>query len=80
MGELDLLDAYMAEAFGFDKTEMFTPTGQKITEFPTPRLAGPHYPSNAGIRRTDLQRVLATKASELGCEGAAGGDCRAPER
>lgn len=66
MGELDLLDAYMAEAFGFDKTEMFTPTGQKIAEFPTPRLAGPDYPSNAGIRRTDLQRVLATKARELG--------------
>jgi 2-polyprenyl-6-methoxyphenol hydroxylase-like FAD-dependent oxidoreductase len=66
MGSLDLLDAYMAEAFGFDKTEMFTPTGQKIAEFPTPRLAGPEYPSNAGIRRTDLQRVLATKASELG--------------
>lgn len=66
MGSLGLLDAYMAEAYGFDKTEMYTPGGQKIAEFPTPRLAGPEYPSNAGIRRTDLQRVLATKANELG--------------
>lgn len=66
MGTLGLLDAYMAEAYGFDKTEMYNPGGQKIAEFPTPRLAGPEYPSNAGIRRTDLQRVLATKANEMG--------------
>lgn len=66
MGSLDLLDAYMAEAYGFDRTEMFSPGGQKIAEFPTPRLAGPEYPSNAGIRRTDLQRILATKANEVG--------------
>jgi 2-polyprenyl-6-methoxyphenol hydroxylase-like FAD-dependent oxidoreductase len=63
---LGLVDAYMAEAYGFDFTEMFTPTGHKIAEFPTPRLAGEQYPSNAGIRRTDLQSVLATRAQELG--------------
>jgi 2-polyprenyl-6-methoxyphenol hydroxylase-like FAD-dependent oxidoreductase len=63
---LGLVDAYMAEAYGFDFTEMYTPTGQMIAQFPTPRLAGPEYPSNAGIRRTDLQRVLATRAQELG--------------
>lgn len=66
MGSLGMLEDYMAEAYGFDFTEMFTPTGQKIAEFPTPRLAGEQYPSNAGIRRTDLQRVLATRAKELG--------------
>lgn len=66
MGALDLLDAYLTEAYGFDTTEMYTPTGHKFAEFPTPRLAGPDYPSNAGIRRTDLQRVLATKAQDLG--------------
>lgn len=65
MNSLGMLDAYMAEAYGFDYTEMYTPTGQKIAEFPTPRLAGEQYPSNAGIRRTDLQRVLADKAREL---------------
>jgi len=66
MGSIGLLDAYMAEAYGFDITEMFTPTGQKIAEFPTPRLAGEQFPSNAGIRRPDLQRILVTKAKELG--------------
>ena len=66
MGSLGLLDDYMAEAFGFDLTEMFAPGGQKVAEFPTPRLAGEHFPSNAGIRRVDLQRVLATRAKELG--------------
>lgn len=66
MGTLGLLEEYMAEAYGFDSTEMFAPTGQKIAVFPTPRLAGEQYPSNAGIRRTDLQRVLATRAKELG--------------
>ncbi|GIX13441.1 MAG: hypothetical protein KatS3mg118_1400 [Paracoccaceae bacterium] len=34
--------------------------------FDTPRLAGPQYPSNAGIRRPELQRVLAERAQELG--------------
>lgn len=68
MGSLGLLEAYMAEAYGFDFTEMYTPAGQKFAEFPTPRLAGEQYPSNAGIRRTDLQRVLATRAKELGVE------------
>ncbi len=66
MGSIGLLEDYMAEAYGFDFTEMFTPTGQKVAEFPTPRLAGEQYPSNAGIRRTDLQRVLASKVKELG--------------
>lgn len=66
MNSLGMLDDYMAEAYGFDYTEMFTPTGQKIAEFPTPRLAGEQFPSNAGIRRTDLQRVLATRAKKLG--------------
>lgn len=66
MGSIGLLDAYMAEAYGFDVTEIHTPDGRKVAAFPTPRLAGEQYPSNAGIRRTDLQRVLATRAQELG--------------
>lgn len=66
MSQIGMLDAYLAEAYGFDFTEMFTPTGQKFAEFPTPRLAGEQFPSNVGIRRTDLQRVLATRANDLG--------------
>lgn len=67
MGQLDLLDAYMSKACGFDSTAIFVgPGGHKDAEFATPRLAGPDYPSNAGIRRRDLQHVLAERAKELG--------------
>lgn len=66
LASLGLVDDYMAEAYGFDFTEMFTPGGDRIAQFPTPRLAGEQYPSNAGIRRTDLQRVLADRAKALG--------------
>lgn len=66
MHSLDLLDAYLEEAFGFDRTTIFIPTGQKVAEFDAPRLAGGEYPSNAGIRRPALQRVLADRAKELG--------------
>jgi 2-polyprenyl-6-methoxyphenol hydroxylase-like FAD-dependent oxidoreductase len=67
MGQLDMLDAYMSKACGFDRTTIFVgPGGVKDAEFDTPRLAGPDYPSNAGIRRRDLQRVLADRVKELG--------------
>lgn len=69
MGQLDMLDAYMSKACGFDKSTIFVgPGGHKDAEFDTPRLAGPEYPSNAGIRRVDLQEVLATRAKELGAD------------
>lgn len=66
MASLDLLDAYLDKAFGFDRTTLFGPDGSRIAAFDTPRLAGPDYPSNAGIKRTDLQRVLADRAQGLG--------------
>lgn len=67
MAELDLLDAYLANAFGFDRTTLYGgPQGVEVADFNTPRLAGDAYPSNAGIRRTDLQKVLVTRAKELG--------------
>ncbi|MCA0871515.1 FAD-dependent monooxygenase [Seohaeicola saemankumensis] len=66
MASLDLIDAYLDKAFGFDRTALFAPDGSQIAAFDTPRLAGPDYPSNAGIKRTDLQRVLADRAQELG--------------
>jgi len=69
MGQLDLLDAYMSKACGFDKTTLFVgPGGHKEAEFETPRLAGPDYFSNAGIRRVDLQGVLADRAKSLGAK------------
>ena len=69
MDQIGALDAFLAKSFGFDKTTIFAgPAGQKVAEFETPRLAGPQYPSNVGIRRTDLQDVLANKAKEVGAE------------
>ncbi|MBZ0129151.1 MAG: FAD-dependent oxidoreductase [Rhodobacteraceae bacterium] len=69
MGQLDMLDAYLAKACGFDRTTLFVgPGGQKEAQFDTPRLAGPDYPSNAGIRRVDLQQVLAERATDLGAK------------
>jgi 2-polyprenyl-6-methoxyphenol hydroxylase-like FAD-dependent oxidoreductase len=68
MQQIGVLDAYLSRAHGFDRTTIFVgPAGVKETSFETPRLAGPGYPSNAGIRRTDLQVVL-------GRCGACGGD------
>lgn len=66
MASLDLLDAYLARAYGFDRTTLHGPDGGQLASFDTPRLAGPDYPSNAGIRRTDLQKVLADRAEALG--------------
>jgi 2-polyprenyl-6-methoxyphenol hydroxylase-like FAD-dependent oxidoreductase len=66
MSQIGMLDAYLEEAYGFDFTQMFAPNGHKVAEFPTPRLAGEQFPSNVGIRRTDLQQVLAKGARDLG--------------
>ena len=67
MASLDLLDAYMSRAYGFDRTRIISPAGV-IADFNAPRLAGDEYPSNAGIKRPALQNVLATRAQELGAE------------
>lgn len=67
MGQLGVLDAYLSKASGFDSTTIFVgPHGHQEVKFDTPRLAGPNYPSNAGIKRRDLQMVLGDEAKRLG--------------
>lgn len=67
MQEIGVLDAYLSKAHGFDRTTIFVgPAGMRENAFETPRLAGPGYPSNAGIRRTDLQEVLGHAARTAG--------------
>lgn len=67
MNEIGVLEDYLEKSSGFDKTTLFVgPQGHKEAEFETPRLAGPMYPSNAGIRRTDLQSVLGDAAKKAG--------------
>lgn len=66
MAELEVLEDYLAQSYGFDKTSFFGPQGEAITSFTAPRLAGEQFPSNVGIRRSSLQNILASKAQELG--------------
>ena len=69
MNDLGILDDYLSLAFGFDTTTLFVgPGGVQDAQFDTPRLAGPDYPSNAGIRRTDLQTVLSKAAQKAGAD------------
>lgn len=69
MNDLGILDSYISHSFGFDSTTLFVgPGGVQDAKFETPKLAGPQYPSNAGIRRTDLQKVLADGAADAGAK------------
>lgn len=67
MKEIGVLDSYLSKARGFDRSTIFVgPGGVQDASFETPRLAGPEYPSNAGIRRKDLQEVLGDAAKAAG--------------
>jgi 2-polyprenyl-6-methoxyphenol hydroxylase-like FAD-dependent oxidoreductase len=71
--QLGVIDAFLAEGAASDGVEIHIPTGQKVAELPTPRLAGPDVPGNGAIMRPTLARILAdaTRASganvRLGC-------------
>jgi len=71
--QLGVIDAFLSEGDGSDGVEVFIPTGQKVAELPTPRIAGPDVPGNGAIMRPVLARILAdaTRASganvRLGC-------------
>jgi 2-polyprenyl-6-methoxyphenol hydroxylase-like FAD-dependent oxidoreductase len=71
--QLGVIDAFLAEGAGSDGVEIFIPTGQKVAELPTPRIAGPDVPGNGAIMRPVLARILAdaTRAAgtkvRLGC-------------
>ncbi|MEO1309030.1 MAG: FAD-dependent oxidoreductase, partial [Pseudomonadota bacterium] len=69
MKQIDVLDDYVEKSFGFDKVSTFVgPQGMAVPPAETPRLAGPEYPSNAGIRRTDLQAVLGNAVKAAGAD------------
>ncbi|HEX8786083.1 MAG TPA: FAD-dependent oxidoreductase, partial [Telluria sp.] len=71
--QLGVIDAFVEEGAASDGVEVFIPTGQKVAELPTPRIAGPDVPGNGAIMRPVLARILAdaTRASgtkvRLGC-------------
>lgn len=67
MDQLGVLDAFLDGSFGFDAVEIFTPDGTKVARVPSPKLVEGR-PSNVGISRRALQRVLADQARGLGAE------------
>lgn len=57
MADLGLIDDYIQAGYGFDHVEVFIPTGQSVAKIATPKLV-PGYPSNVGIGRRALHKVL----------------------
>ncbi len=70
---LGLLDQVLAHGFGYDGTRIIDPQGGLIVEVSEgPRLAGPQYPSSAGVPRPALASALKKRAAELGAKARAG--------
>ena len=64
--QLGVIDAFLAEGDGSDGVGIFIPTGQKVAELPTPRIAGPDVPGNGAIMRPVLARILADATRAAG--------------
>jgi 2-polyprenyl-6-methoxyphenol hydroxylase-like FAD-dependent oxidoreductase len=64
--QLGVMDAFLAEGAASDGVELHIPTGQKVAELPTPRLAGPDVPGNGAIMRPVLARILAEATRKAG--------------
>ena len=67
MDQLGVLDAFLDAACGFDAVEIYIPDGTRVARVPTPSLVEGR-PSNVGIGRRALQRVLGDSARQLGAE------------
>ncbi|MBB5747025.1 FAD-dependent oxidoreductase [Brevundimonas variabilis] len=67
MTQLGLIDDYIGAGFGFDHVEVYLPTGQKLAHIPTPKLVQ-GYPSNVGIGRPALHKVLGDRAKQAGAD------------
>jgi 2-polyprenyl-6-methoxyphenol hydroxylase-like FAD-dependent oxidoreductase len=65
MTQLGLIDDYLEAGFGFDHVEIFLPHGQRVAKIPTPKLVA-GYPSNVGIGRRALHKVLGDRAKGAG--------------
>jgi 2-polyprenyl-6-methoxyphenol hydroxylase-like FAD-dependent oxidoreductase len=64
--QLGVIDAFLLEGAASDGVEIFIPTGQKVAELPTPRIAGPDVPGNGAIMRPVLARILADATRKAG--------------
>ncbi|MGV7215213.1 FAD-dependent oxidoreductase [Bradyrhizobium sp. UFLA05-112] len=70
---IGVYDEFAKRGFTADGVDLFTPTGHKVGEIPTPKVAGSDVPGGGGIMRPELGRILAdaTRASgvsvRVGC-------------
>lgn len=67
MDQLGVLDAFLDAACGFDAVEIYIPDGTRVARIPTPALVEGK-PSNVGIGRRALQKVLGDSARALGAQ------------
>ncbi|MBC2668840.1 FAD-dependent oxidoreductase [Novosphingobium piscinae] len=65
MDQLGVLDTFLDGSFGFDAVEIFAPDGTKVARVPSPKLVEGR-PSNVGISRRALQKVLGDEAQAAG--------------
>jgi 2-polyprenyl-6-methoxyphenol hydroxylase-like FAD-dependent oxidoreductase len=66
LGKVGVLPRVIAEGFCADGVDIFTASGHRIAELPTPRVAGPAVPGGGGIMRPVLGRILADATRESG--------------
>ena len=66
LAEVGVLPQIMTQGACCDGVEIFTANGHKLSELPTPRLAGPDVPGGGGIMRPVLARILAEATRSLG--------------
>lgn len=62
---LGIIDDYLDAGFGYDHVEVYKPDGELAAKIPSPRLVE-KYPSQLGISRPALQKVLADRAKAEG--------------
>lgn len=64
--DLGFAEALMREGHMHDSLQMFTPTGQMFNEIPGHRLFSPDVPSEGGVMRPVLHRMMADRMASLG--------------
>jgi 2-polyprenyl-6-methoxyphenol hydroxylase-like FAD-dependent oxidoreductase len=73
VARLGVLDEILHEGFGYDGTRSVDAEGRLISEVTeAPRLAGPGYPSSAGVPRPALATILKARAAAFGANMRAG--------
>lgn len=61
-----VLDQVLARGRGSDGLDVFSADGRLLASLPTPRIAGPHVPSQAGIMRPALAAILEQATRDAG--------------